>query len=76
VQNVILRFAASTPEVLFWDLRRPLCGGGVLCRYREGSLIYFADDSHLTVTGAERALQGWTPPARQLAGEGTSSQAE
>ena len=76
VQDVILQFAATTPAVQFWDLRRPLCGGGALCRYREGSLVYFADDSHLTVTGAERALEGWIPPAREQAAAFGSSQAD
>jgi hypothetical protein len=65
VQNIVQQFAASTPTVQFWDLRKPLCDGGPLCRYRDGGLIYFADDSHLTETGAERALQGWTPPPRE-----------
>jgi hypothetical protein len=65
VQDIILRFAASSPDVGFWDLRRPLCADSVHCRYREGSEIYFADDSHLTEAGAERALQGWTPPPRE-----------
>ncbi len=65
VQNIVRQFATSTPTVQFWDLRKPLCDGGPLCRYRDGGQIYFADDSHLTETGAERALQGWTPPPRQ-----------
>lgn len=62
VQNIILQFAAFSPGVQFWNLRKPFCADSDLCRYREGSQIYFADDSHLTETGAERALQGWTPP--------------
>jgi peptidoglycan/LPS O-acetylase OafA/YrhL len=62
VQRVVLQFAASSPAVHFWDLRRPLSAGGDLYRYREGFHIYYADDSHLTAFGAGRALQGWTPP--------------
>jgi peptidoglycan/LPS O-acetylase OafA/YrhL len=62
VQQILRKDARDEPGVEFWDLRKPLCSAENLCRYREGTQLYYIDDAHLSPLGADRALASWTPP--------------
>ncbi|MGA8260978.1 MAG: acyltransferase family protein [Arenicellales bacterium] len=56
-RRIVSNVAAKT-GARFLDVPAALCPRGS-CRYREGDVIFFADQSHVTKEGAIRALTPW-----------------
>ena len=58
VAEGIVSDVASATGARLLDMPAAICPGGS-CRYKDGNVIFFADQSHLTGQGAIRALTPW-----------------
>jgi hypothetical protein len=59
-RDILKRVAAKHSNVVLVDPRAQLCDANG-CHYRDGSVVYYFDDQHLSGAGAVRAV-GTLPP--------------